>query len=294
MNSSSIKLKLTGMLVVLFVILGSMSLYIVKESEYALKFRFRKIESVQLEPGLYWMFPFIENVTRVDARIQTVDLPPEMFLTVEKKNVLVDSFVKWKVFDVNEFYKGTKGNFTSADSRLSQTIIDAIKGQFSQRSVQEVVSGERTQIMNVVKDAVDIEARKLGITIVDVRIKRVDFSEKVSESIFKRMVSERESAAADFRFRGQEEAQKLRAAADRQRAEILAEAYNTAESIRGEGDAIATDTYAKAFGRNAEFYSFYRSINAYKSTFSRQNNFLVIEPNSEFFQYFKNPRGKNP
>ncbi|MBA3581723.1 MAG: protease modulator HflC [Gammaproteobacteria bacterium] len=270
-----------------------LSTFTVDEREYAIRFQLSKIVKADYKPGLHFKWPFIESARKFDKRIQTVDLPPEKFLTAEKKNVEVDAFVKWRIVDITKFYKATgRGSMTMANDRLSRTIVDALKGQFGLRAIQEVISGDRTEIMNVVRKNVDIEAQKLGIEIVDVRLKRVDFSREVSQSVYDRMIKEREAAAQDFRSRGDEEARKLRARSEREREEILSKAYSEAEIIRGEGDAQAAQIYAKAYGRNPEFYAFHRSLQAYRNALGKEGDMLILDPNSDFFRYLKDSAGK--
>lgn len=268
-----------------------LSAFVVDERDLVIQFKLGEIVKSDFEPGLYWLIPVWNNVRTFDKRIQTQDSPPEKYLTNEKKNVIVDAFVKWRITDVAQFYRATRGDMVTADDRVSQIVNNELKNQISQRTIKEAISGERTEIMNQVREGTDREAVKLGITIVDVRIKKLDYSENISDSIFQRMVKERATVAKKLRSEGQEEAKVIRAEAERQREEILAEAYREAESIRGEGDATAAATYAKAYGENAEFYRFYRSLNAYRQTFNSGNDVLVLDPDSEFFRYFNNPRG---
>ena len=278
---------LLGIVLAIIVVIASFSLFVVTEREKAIKFRLGEIVTTDLEPGLHWMTPFINNVRKFDARIQTLDSEPERFLTGEKKNLIVDSFVKWRINDVANYYTATGGDPTITNLRLLQIIKDGLRGEFAKRTIQEAVSGERQDIMNIITKLANDQAGTFGIEIVDVRIKRIDFPVEISDSVFRRMRAERERVAKDLRSRGAEEAEKIRAEADRQRTVILADAYRQAEQLRGEGDATATDIYAKAYGKDIEFYSLYRSLNAYKTTFANKSDILVIEPNTEFFKYFK-------
>jgi membrane protease subunit HflC len=269
-----------------------MSVFVVDERDLVIKFQLREIVKNDFEPGLYWMVPFLNYVRKFDARIQSVDTAAEKYLTSEKKNVIVDAFVKWRISDVAQYYQATnRGDREVAESRLSQIINNALKNQISQRSIKEVISGERALLVSSLKQGVDAEAQNFGISIIDIRIKKLDYSETISESVFERMIKERATVAKKLRSEGQEEAKVIRAGSERQREELLAEAYRESESIRGAGDAKAAEIYAKAFGRNPEFYSFYRSLNAYKESFGNEGDILVMQPDSEFFEYFKNPRG---
>ena len=269
-----------------------MSTFTVDERQLAIKFKLGEIVNSNYTPGLHWMIPFINNVKKFDKRIQSLDAPPEKYLTNEKKNVIVDAFVKWRITDVAQYYRTTHGDSVVANNRLSRVIDDALKNQISQRSVVDVISGERTEIMNSVRNKVDVGVNEMGITVVDVRIKKLDYSEEISDSVFRQMRQERETEKKKLRSEGQEEATKIRAEAERQREEILAEAYRKSEAIRGEGDAGAAAVYAKAYGRNPEFYSFYRSLKAYRETFAGGQDVLVLDPDSEFFRYFKQAYGK--
>jgi membrane protease subunit HflC len=276
-----------GVAIVAAIIIASFSLFTVKETEKAVLFKFGEIVKTDYKPGLHTKIPFVNNIRKFDARIQTLDADPERYLTSEKKNVIVDSFVKWRIKDVANFYTATGGDVFRASLRLSQIIKDGLRGEFAKRTVQEAVSGERGEIMAEITRLANMEAEAFGIDIVDVRIKRVDFPEDISDSVFSRMRAERERVAKDYRSRGAEAAEKIRAEADRQRTVILADAYRDAEKLKGEGDATATDIYAKAYGKDVEFYSLYRTLNAYKATFADKSDILVIEPNTEFFKYFK-------
>ena len=286
------KLQANVVIGVVIAILVYMSAFIVDERELVVKFRLGEIVKSDFKPGLYWMLPFYNNVKKFDKRIQSVDSTPEKYLTSEKKNVIVDAFVKWRITDVTEFYRATRGDSSIASGRLSDIINDALKNQISQRTILEVISGERTEIMNKVRDKVHEEGKSLGISIVDVRIKKLDYSEKISGSVFERMRTERLTVAKRLRSEGQEEAKIVRANSEREREQILAEAYSQSQSIRGEGDATAADIYAKAYGKDPEFYSFYRSLNAYKESFGGGQDVLILEPDSEFFKYFKDAAGK--
>lgn len=278
---------LVGIVIAVIVVLASSSLYVVNEREKAIKFRLGEIVTTNIEPGLHWQTPFINNVRKFDSRIQTLDAEPERYLTGEKKNLIVDSFVKWRIKDVANYYTATGGDAVRANLRMSQIIKDGLRGEFAKRTIKEAVSGERQEIMNTITVQANKQAEPFGIEVIDVRIKRIDFPSDISDSVYRRMRSERQRVAKDLRSRGAEEAEKIRSEADRQRTVISADAYRDAETLRGEGDATATDIYAKTYGKDLEFYSLYRSLNAYRTTFSSKNDILVIEPNSEFFKYFK-------
>jgi membrane protease subunit HflC len=271
-----------------------MSAFVVDERELAIKFQLGEIVKSDFEPGLYWMVPFLNNVRTFDKPIQQLDKPPETYLTAEKKNMIVDAFVKWRIANVTEYYQATRGDNRVATDRLAQIINNALKNQISQRTVKEIIASERAEIMNTVRDRVDEEASHLGISVVDVRIKKMDYAEKISGSVHDRMISARVAVAKQNRSEGQEEAKVIRANAERQREEILAEAYRKAESTRGEGDAGASAVYARAYNRNPEFYEFYRSLGAYRDSFNADDgsSVLVLDPDSEFFKYFKNPAGR--
>jgi membrane protease subunit HflC len=278
---------LLGILLAATVFIASFALFTVTEREKAIKFRLGEIVSTDFEPGLHWQTPFVNNVRKFDSRIQTLDADPERYLTGEKKNLIVDSFVKWRIKDVSNYYTATGGDVVRANLRLSQIVKDGLTAALAKRTIKEAVSGERLEIMKQLKDDADKEAEAFGIEVVDVRVKRIDFPSDISDSVYRRMRSERERVAKDLRSRGAESAEVIRAEADRQRTVLLADAYRDAEKLRGEGDASATNIYAKAYGKDIEFYSLYRSLNAYKSTSADKSDILVIEPNSEFFKYFK-------
>jgi len=282
------QLKVVGLVVIAAALMiGSLSIYTVNEKEKAVLFRLGEIIKADFTPGLYFQMPFVNNVIKFDARIQTLDAEPERYLTSEKKNVIVDSFVKWKIDDVTTYYTSTGGDVSRANIRLSQVIKDGLRGEFGKRTIQEVISGERNQIMEVLTKTANKQADAFGIEIVDVRIKRIDLAREISESVYQRMEAERTRVAKDLRARGEEAAEIIRAEADRKRTVILAEAYRDSEKIRGDGDGKAANIYAVAYGKNPEFYSLYRSLTAYKNTFASKDDILVIEPNSEFFKYFK-------
>ena len=246
------------------------------------------MKQVVTEPGLTFKWPLIQNVRIFDRRILTYDSPePERFITAEKKPVLVDSFIKWKISDVQQYYISVRGDEQLARTRLAQTVNAGLREEFGKRTVHDVVSGEREDIMNAVRSKADTELRTMGVQIVDVRLKRVDFPPEVSESVYRRMETERKRVANELRSQGSAEAEKIRADADRQREVIVAEAYRDAQKAKGEGDAKASAIYGRAFGENAEFYAFYRSLEAYRNSFRSRSDVLVVEPGNDFFKYMK-------
>ncbi len=282
----------TASLIILLLagILLSMSLFTVKEREYAIVFRLGEIMRSDYEPGLHMKMPLINNVRKFDRRVLVLDARPEFFLTSEKKNVNVDYFVEWRIKDVRRYYTAVGGQESQALQRLSRIINDGMLAEFAKRTIQEVVSGERAKIMDLVQKMANSQAQVFGVEVVDVRIKRIDLPPEVSNSVYQRMRAERTRVAKELRSRGAEAAERIRAEADRQRTVILAEAYSQSERIRGEGDAKATDIYAKAYQKDPEFYSLYRSLDAYKKAFKDKNDLLVIKPDSEFFKYFNDPK----
>ena len=277
-----------ALLIVIFVGFGAV--YRVDMRQKAIVFQFGEIVRSDDAPGLHFKVPFINNVQKFDARIQTMDAAPESYLTKEKKNLVVDSFVKWRISNAADFYTTLGGLKANAENRLAQRVNDALRQEFGKRSVQQVISGDRVTIMDVVRDTTDQETKALGVEVVDVRLKRVDLDTTISIGVYQRMEAERSRVAKDLRARGAEAGEKIRADADRQRAIILAEARRQAQQTKGEGDAKATAIYADAFNRDSEFYRMYRSLNAYRATFNSPDNLLVIEPKSEFFRYFNQAR----
>ncbi|MDA8755177.1 protease modulator HflC [Candidatus Pseudothioglobus singularis] len=279
--------RLIIIVVALLVILLSSSLYTVNETQVAIKLRLGEIVSVENKPGLKFKTPFVNNVVSFDKRIQTLDSAAESFLTVEKKNVVVDSYVKWRIVDTEKFYISTGGAMASANLRLAQNNQDALRTEFSKRTIIEVVSDEREAIMATVKTKLKTIAEdEFGIEVIDVRIKRIELAQEVRNSVYSRMETERKSIANKFRSEGAEEAEKIQAFADKERTIILANAYRDSEKIRGEGDAISASNYAEAYSQDVDFYSFYRSLESYKKSFSDQGDILVLNPDSEFFRYF--------
>lgn len=272
--------------------LGSMSFFIVDERELAVKFRLGEFERADYKPGIYFKIPFINNVRTFDRRILTLDAQPERYLTFEKKNVIVDAFIKWRISDVENYYKTMGGDRMVAEQRLSQLIKNGLRDEFGKRTIQEAISGERAQIMNVITAQIEEQVKQFGIEVVDVRIKRIELPPEVSGSVYDRMEAERARVAKELRSRGAEAAERIRADADRQRTVILAEAYRDAERIRGEGDGKSAEIYAKAYGQDEKFYAFYRSLDAYKNVFTSPEDVLVLQPDTEFFKYFKDATGQ--
>ena len=273
---------------VVLVVLG-LSIFTVDQRQHAIIFQLGEVKEVITEPGLYFKWPLIQNVRYFDKRILTLDSnEPERFITSEKKNVLVDSFVKWRITDPQLYYVSVAGDEARARTRLSQTVNAGLREEFGKRTVHDVVSGERDKIMEQMREKADLDARKIGVQIVDVRVKRVDLPTEVSESVYRRMEAERKRVANELRSEGSAEAEKIRADADRQREVIVAEAYRDAQKTKGEGDAKAASTYAAAFNQNPEFYAFYRSLEAYRNSFKNKGDVIVVEPNSDFFKYMKN------
>lgn len=277
---------LVGALVALIV--GAMSLFVVDQRQNAIVFRLGEVVEIQKAPGLYFKVPLLDNVRNFDVRILTIETAePERFLTSEKKNVLVDLFVKWRITDVRQYYVSVGGNEGLAQTRLLQTINDGLRAEFGNRTVHDVVSGERDKIMDLMRDRANEDAKTIGVEVLDVRLKRVDLPQEVSIDVYRRMEAERKRVANELRSTGFAESERLRAEADKQREVIVAQAYREAQRVKGEGDAKSTAIYARAYEQNAEFYAFYRSLEAYKASFRSRNDVLVLEPNSEFFKYLR-------
>ncbi len=268
------------------------SVFTVDERQRAILFKFGEILASDFEPGLHFKMPVINNVRKFDRRILTIDQQPERFLTAEKKDLIVDSFVKWRISDVEQYFKTTQGDEAQAGRLLYQNINNGLRDEFGKRTVQEVIAGDRTEIMRIMTAEASEKAKTLGIEVIDVRIKKIDLPARVSDSVYRRMRAERERVARDFRSKGAEAAERIRADADRQRSVILAEAYRDSEIVRGEGDSKATDIYAGAFSKNEDFFRFHRSVNAYKNNFSTAEDIILLEPDSEFFRYFSDSRGQ--
>lgn len=285
------RLNLLIGVVVALLILASLTVYTVDQRQNAMVFQLGEVVAIDKEPGLYFKLPLVQNVRYFDTRVLTLDpSEPDRFITSEKKNVLVDYFAKWRIIDVKQYYVSVGGDETRARTRLQQTINDSLRAEFGKRTVPEVVSGERSQIMDVLRFKADQDARKIGVQVLDVRLKHVDLPQEVSESVYRRMEAERKRVANELRSTGAAEAEKIRADADRQREVIIAEAYRDAQRIKGEGDARASTIYSSAYSKNPEFYSFYRSMDAYRQSFRSKNDVMVLEPNNAFFKYLKSPQ----
>jgi len=280
---------LVGLLTLL--ILLSLSTFTVDQREHAVVFRLGEIVSVKAEPGLYFKVPLVENVRFFEKRILTYDsTQPDRFITSEKKSVLVDSYIKWRISDPAKYYVSVNGDERQAERRLTQTVNDGLRAEFGKRTIQEVVSGERSEIMNIIKERADNDSRQIGIEIIDVRIRRVDLPNEVSESVYQRMNAERKAVANELRSQGFAESEKIRADAEKQRDIIITDAYREAQIIKGQGDAKASRIYADTFSKNPEFYDFYRSLEAYRNSFDGKDDIMVLDANSDFFKYL---RGSN-
>ena len=290
--SSKFNLVLVGLVLIATVV--RMTVFTVDEREHVIKFRFGEIVKADYQPGLHFKIPFVNNIARYPDRILTYEESEERFLTGEKKNLIVDYFVTWRITDPAQYYRSARGDELFAAQRLSAIIREGIKAEFSQRTVQEVVAAERSEIMNQMLVTASTQAPALGLEVVDVRVMRIELSDEVSGSVFSRMQQERGRVAAQLRAEGEEEAERIRANADRERTIILAEAYRDAERIRGEGDAVAAETYANAYSQNPEFYAFYRSMSAYRQSIGGQQDVLVLSPDSEFFQFLQVQTGATP
>lgn len=273
-------------LIVVLAVLGVSSLFIVSETEYAIKFQLGRIVKADYQPGLHFKLPFVNNVRKFDRRVLTLDTNPEQMLTAEQKFVAVDSFVKWRIVNVSRFYTSTQGNEVVALSRLDSIIKDRIRNQIAARELVQVISEQRVVIMQDIARAANEAAAEFGIEVVDVRIKAIELPDDVRESVFRRMAADRQKEANLYRFEGRESAERISADADRQAQIILAEAQRDGQKIRGEGDARSTDIYASAYGQDEEFYAFYRSLQAYGNSFGSSNDVMVLDPSSSFFQYF--------
>jgi modulator of FtsH protease HflC len=284
------QLPLVAIIVIAAAILVVSSAFTVDQRKAAVRFRFGEVVALHTDPGLYFKVPMVDQVRIYEKRIQTLDSKDaERVQTSEKNNVLVDSFVKYRIVDFKQFFEATTGDMARAEIRLSQTINDDMRSEFSKRTLAEVITGERDRIMDSLRLKADKDARNIGIEVLDVRLKRVDLVQEISADVYKRMDSERKRVAAELRATGSGEAEKIKADAERQRTIILAEANRDAQKIMGEGDAQAARTYAQAFGRNAEFYAFYRSMEAYRQSFRNKSDVMVVEPTSDFFKYMRNP-----
>ena len=280
-------------LLVVIALVVSSALFTVDQRQDAIVFQLGEVKEVVTEPGLHFKWPLLQNVRHFDMRILTFDdAEPLRFLTQGNRPVLVDSFVKWRISDVRQYYVSVQGDEFRAATRIKQTVSGVLRDEFGARMLHDVVSGEREQIMSRVREKVDQDLQRIGVQIVDVRLKRVDLPQDVSESVYRRMEAERKRIANDLRAQGAAEAERIRADADRQREVLLAEAYRDAQRVRGEGDAKAAGIYAAAFTQNPEFFSFYRSMEAYRNTFRGRNDLMLLETNSDFLRYFRDSLGK--
>jgi membrane protease subunit HflC len=281
-----------AVILVVALIVLALSMYTVDQRQAAVVFQLGEIVDIKKQPGLYLKIPFVQNIRYFDTRILTLDAAdPERFITSEKKNVLVDYYVKWRIFDVEKFYVSFQGDELRGVNRLAQTVNDGMRAEFGKRTLHDVVSGQRDDIMEALRKNADADARRFGVQVTDVRIKRVDLPSEVSESVYRRMEAERKRVANELRSTGAAEAEKIKADADKQREVIIAEAYRDAQRTKGEGDGKASAIYAEAFGKNPEFYAFYRSMESYRQSFRNKGDVMVLQPNSDFFRYMKSPKG---
>lgn len=288
----NIKLLVAAVVSLLAVIVLSASVYVVSEKERAVVLRFGALVNDNVSPGIHIKFPLADTVKRFDARVLTVDATPESFFTVQQKRVEVDSFAKWRITDVGRYYRSTGGDERLASVRLASRINDGLRNEFGRRTLHEVVSGERDQLMADLANSLnETVSETLGIEVVDVRVKRIDLPQEVGRSVYQRMAAERKEEATEYRSKGREEGEKIQANADRLRTIIAAEAYRDAELLRGEGDALASSTYAEAYNKDPEFYAFTRSLKAYRSSFAGKQDMMLVSPDSEFFKYLKDANG---
>jgi membrane protease subunit HflC len=285
MSQSRIVLVAVGVVVLILVLIAST--FVVRQWQVAIKLRLGEIVSSDYKPGLHFMVPILNNIKKFDGRIQTYDARPQRFLTIEKKDVIVDYYSKWRISDPGQFFRSTGGDPARTARLLSERINTSLRDEFGKRTIQEVVSEDRQQLMEELTKVVDRNAGELGVEVIDVRVKKIDLPPEVSESVYERMRAERERVARDLRAKGSEAAERIRADADRQRTVILADAYKVSEEVRGEGDAKAAEIYAGAYQQNAEFYAFYRSLGAYRSAFGQGGDLMVLQPDAEFFRYFR-------
>jgi len=287
------KRTLSIVFVLALTLVATSTLYVIQETELAVKLRFGRLIETDIQPGLHYKIPFVDKVRKFDARVLTLDADPASFFTVEKKRLIVDAFSKWRIVDVDVYYRSTGGNFLVAQERLASRVNDGLRNQFGARTLQEVVSGERDQLMKNLADKLNLTVRQtLGVEVVDVRIKGIDLPPEVSEQVYRRMKAEREKEARILRSEGGEQAEKIRADADRQKTVLLANAYRIAEETKGQGDAQATSTYADAYTKNPEFYAFIRSLTAYGNSFSNKGDVLLVDPKSDYFRYLNSQKGE--
>jgi modulator of FtsH protease HflC len=280
-------LSVVALLVALVIL--SMATFSVRETELAMKLRFGEIVRADYKPGLHFKMPFYHEVRKFERRVTTRNYPSEQFLTSEGKILRIDFYIKWRIVDISKYYTGTGGIEDTVALRLGSTVKDGIKGVIARRTIQQVVAAERTEFTGEILKTAESKTNELGVQLVDVRVKKIDLPEEVSDSVFLRMRQDFDRQAKQLRAEGDENAEKLKAEADRQRTELLSQAYREAQIIRGEGDARSAEVYARAYSRNAEFYSFYRSLQAYKNSLGKEGDVMVVSPDSDFFRYFKSP-----
>ena len=285
--------SLSLVLLLVLALVGSSSLYVIQETELGVKLRFGRLIETDIQPGLHYKIPFVDQVRKFDGRVLTLDADPASFFTIEKKRLIVDAFSKWRIIDVDVYYRATGGNQAVAQERLASRVNDGLRNQFGARTLHEVVSGERDQLMKHLADKLNLTlGQSLGVEVVDVRVKGIDLPPEVSEQVYRRMKAEREKEARILRSEGRESAEKIRADADRQKTILLANAYKVAEETRGQGDATATSTYAAAYTKNPEFYDFIRSLSAYRKSFANKGDVLLVDPKSDFFRYLNSQKGE--
>jgi len=280
--------------VALLALLIYASTFVVQQYETAIKLRLGEIVTSDYKPGLHFKVPLLNNIIKFDHRIQTLDSRPQRFLTIEKKDVIVDSYAKWRINNAAQFFRSTGGDNARTARLLSERINTSLRDEFGKRTIQEVVSEDRLELMQVLTKQVDTQAAELGVEVVDVRVKKIDLPPEVSESVYNRMRAERERVARDLRAKGSEAAERIRADADRQRTVILADAYREGEQTRGKGDAKASEIYAKAYEADPEFYAFYRSLDAYRQALAESDTTLVLGPDSDFFKFFNQQYSSPP
>lgn len=277
----------------LVLVVGLSSFYIVNQYERAVVLRFGGLVQADVQPGIHFKVPLTDKVRRFDGRLLTADMIPESFFTIENKRLVVDSYIKWRIKNVETYYKATGGDERIAAERLSQRVADGLRNQFGRRTLHDVVSGKRDELMAELKVTLNESANaSLGVEVVDVRVKRIDFPPEVSKSVYDRMAADREKEAREYRSQGKEQAEVIKAEADRQRVVLEANAYRDAERLRGDGDAKAAAIFAGAYNKDPEFYAFVRSLNAYRTSFNSASDVMVVDPKSEFFNYLKNSQGK--
>ncbi|OUR65409.1 HflC protein [Bermanella sp. 47_1433_sub80_T6] len=287
------KALVLGIISLIVIMIGLSSLYVVNETERAIKLQFGSIVEDDIKPGIHFKMPFVQKVKKFDARLLTLDARPERFLTAGKKFLIVDSFVKWRIINVRAFYKATSGDRYRGAALLSSLVNDGLRAEFANRTVQEVVSGERDELMAHLTETLNTQAQtQYGIEIVDTRVKGIDLPDELMNNVYRRMSAEREREARELRSQGRELAEGIKADADRQKTVLVANAYKESEMTRGAGDAVSARTYAKAYNRDPEFYAFTRSLKAYEETFNGAEDVLLLKPDSDFFKYMKSSKGK--